>query len=50
MNESDNSKKVVLTEVTPQSNTKETLQKLVAALRKQGITVTPAKENSLLEE
>ena len=50
MKESEDSKKVVLTEVTPQSDTKETLLKLVAALRKQGITVTPAKKNSLLEE
>ena len=50
MKESGNSNPVVLTEVTPQSDTKETLLKLVAALRKQGITVTPSKENSLLGE
>ena len=50
MQESEDSNKVELIQVTPQSDIKDDLRKLVAALQKQGITVTPAKKNSLLGE
>jgi Mrp family chromosome partitioning ATPase len=50
MQESNDSNKVELIGVTPQSDTKETLRRLVAALRKQGINVVPASKNSLLED
>ena len=50
MKESENSNKAELIQVTPQSDTASELKRLVAALKKQGINVTPSKENSLLEE
>ena len=50
MKESQDSNKVVLTKVTPQSDTKDIMKKLVDALSKQGIKVVPSKENSLLKE
>ena len=41
--------KVELVAVTPESDTRELLFRLVEMLRKQGITVTPARKGSLLK-
>ena len=41
--------KVELLAVTPESDTRELLFRLVEILRKQGITVTPARKGSLLK-
>ena len=48
MKESENLNKVELIGVTSQSDIASDLKRLVAALKKQGFNVTPAKENSLL--
>jgi hypothetical protein len=41
--------KVEFLAVTPESDTRELLFRLVEILRKQGITVTPARKGSLLK-
>ena len=41
--------KVELVAVTPESDTRELLFRLVKMLRKQGITVTPSRKGSLLK-
>ena len=45
MKESENLNKVELIGVTSQSDIASDLKRLVAALKKQGFNVTPAKEN-----
>ena len=50
MRESNDLDKPELIEITPQTDTREALKRLVAALQKQGIRVVPASKGSLLEK